>query len=98
MFDYPVKIICLRLNFIDGKWNINNSLVLNVKVNIKKNISEIDDWTMEKWVGWEKNDKGKLSPQMANLKQYMDPVTYVFRHDAIIMIIIIRNLHLKQND
>ena len=98
MFDYPVKIICLRLNFIDGKWNINNSLVLNVKVNIKKNIGEIDNWTMEKWVGWEKNDKGKLGPQMANLKQYMDPVTYVFRHDVIIMIIIIRNLHLKQND
>ena len=31
-----------------------------------------------KWVGWERNDRGKFGPRMMNLSSSMDPVKWVF--------------------
>lgn len=46
-----------------------DSLTFTIEVNVKQN-----PWTEDNWVGWEKNEKQKLGPQVANMKHHMDPL------------------------
>lgn len=58
---------------VNGQWQATNSTVFNVQVKIKE-----EGWEKaasgEGWVGWEKNEKGRLLPRLANLSNTMDPV------------------------
>lgn len=69
----PLNIICLRLDFSESQWILDNSIVLSVKVNLKEETLQ-ESLSECSWVGWEKNEKGKIGPQLANLKHYMDPL------------------------
>lgn len=58
---------------INGQWQATNSTVFNIQIKINK-----EGWEKaelgEGWVGWEKNEKGRLLPRLANLSSTMDPV------------------------
>ncbi|KAK6639805.1 hypothetical protein RUM43_008080 [Polyplax serrata] len=66
----PLQIVCLRLHFSAGTWTMSDSLTFTIEVNVKQN-----PWTEDNWVGWEKNEKQKLGPQVANMKHHMDPLS-----------------------
>ena len=65
-----VDIICYRDYTRGGQRHIEHSLILQ-GVSLPSKIQ--DPSQIPKVVGWEKNDKGKLSPRLVNLSSNMDP-------------------------
>jgi len=62
--DKEVEVLCFRLSKQGPR--LANSVVLKVKLEL----GEIDEG---QWVGWERNERGKLGPRLANLSSSMDP-------------------------
>lgn len=74
-----IQIMCYRdtQQQRDGGRSIVYDMVLtktpkNAK-SIASDAAEVSDQSLPKVVGWERNDKGKLSGRMADLTEYMDP-------------------------
>ena len=65
-----VDVICYRDYTREGQRHIEHSLFIQ-GVSLPSKME--DPSQIPKVVGWEKNDKGKLSPQMVNLSANMDP-------------------------
>ncbi|XP_059481168.1 ubiquitin-like modifier-activating enzyme ATG7 [Neocloeon triangulifer] len=62
-----IDVLCLRLSRAEAKTNSNNSVILEVQ--IKSDAEEVET----QWVGWERNERAKLGPRLANLSSSMDP-------------------------
>lgn len=65
------KILCLRIRIRNGIKDATHSLVLEV------DLGRIDDPDnppdLPPFLGWEKNERGKMGPRMVNLSASMDP-------------------------
>lgn len=63
-----MEVLCLRLSNQGPR--LSKSLTLKVK---------LEDITAEEcqWLGWERNERAKLGPRLANLSNSMDPKKYV---------------------
>lgn len=69
----PVRILSLKLCMVNGQWQATNSSVFTVQIKVNQEGWEKAE-SGEGWVGWEKNEKGRLLPRIANLSNTMDPV------------------------
>lgn len=61
----------MHLNRVGSQITCSNSM-LHTFILPPKLIDE-DELT---WVGWEKNERGKMGPRMANMKATLDPTVY----------------------
>lgn len=68
---------------IERNVNCNNSIVFNVKLpdvsgDFEENLYKKTDAVFKDsiWVGWERNERGKFGPQIADMSKTMDPITY----------------------
>lgn len=68
-----VPILSLKLHCVDGQWQATNSTAFNVKMKVTPEVWEKVE-SGEGWVGWEKNEKGRMLPRLANLSKTMDPI------------------------
>jgi Ubiquitin-like modifier-activating enzyme ATG7 N-terminus len=63
-----IEVLSLRLSNQGPR--LGKSLVLKVK------LEDIDAGECQ-WLGWERNERAKLGPRLANLSNSMDPKKYV---------------------
>lgn len=63
----PQKLIALQCTREGVQLSIDKSLIYTVKLPL------VDHTTPLNWVGWEKNERGKMGPRMANMKNSLDP-------------------------
>lgn len=64
-----VSVVCLRDRTTKGHRDITHSLTFTVHLTSIASITECP-----KVIGWERNEKNKLSPRMVNMSASMDPV------------------------
>lgn len=65
------KILCLRIRTRNGVQDANHSLVVDVDLG---GIVDPDiPLDMPSFLGWERNERGKMGPRMVNLSANMDP-------------------------
>ncbi|XP_044754668.1 ubiquitin-like modifier-activating enzyme ATG7 [Coccinella septempunctata] len=59
----------------DYKLTISESLIFNAELPVcHTSVSDfINEDPDKRWVGWEKNERGKLGPRMSNMKSFLDP-------------------------
>lgn len=67
MSQTPQKLIALQCTREGVELSIDKSLIYTVKLPL------VDHTTPLNWVGWEKNERGKMGPRMANMKNSLDP-------------------------
>lgn len=67
MSQTPQKLIALQCTREGVQLSIDKSLIYTVKLPL------VDHTTPLNWVGWEKNERGKMGPRMANMKNSLDP-------------------------
>lgn len=75
-----IKIISVRCKNVIS---IENSLVFEVE--LSKNDLNCNDL---KWIGWEKNEKGKLLPRLAQMASSMDPEKYINSKNNFFVVLI----------
>lgn len=63
----PQKLIALQCTREGVQLSIDKSLIYTVKLPLVDHTTPLD------WVGWEKNERGKMGPRMANMKNSLDP-------------------------
>lgn len=66
------KILCLRIRTRSGTKDATHSLV--VDVDLKGVIDTDNPPDLPPFLGWEKNERGKMGPRMVNLSANMDPI------------------------
>lgn len=79
-----VKVLCWRQRYQNGRIDNGHSLLLNVKYT---KTNENLDGPMQ-FYGWEKNEKGQLTPRFVDLSASMDTQKYLTRS---ISMLIMRN-------
>ncbi|XP_050304450.1 ubiquitin-like modifier-activating enzyme ATG7 [Anthonomus grandis grandis] len=62
------KLISLQCHREGSKISIAESTILTLK------LPKVADDTFKSWVGWEKNERDKMGPKMANMKNTLDPL------------------------
>lgn len=67
-----VKILCLRDRTIKGVRNISDSLLLQLNIDLEKQMQLSSPCPDA--IGWERNKNNKLCPRFVNLADAMDPV------------------------
>lgn len=70
-----IKVLSLRFARENYAHHCKESFIYQIRLpeingNIKNVIHEIEGGS---WIGWERNERSKLGPRMANLKNSMDP-------------------------
>lgn len=65
------KILCLRVRTRNGVQDATHSLVVEVDLGGIADSGNLTD--MPPFLGWEKNERGKMGPRMVNLSANMDP-------------------------
>lgn len=71
-----LKFLSLRLNRNDDlEILINDSRLFTLEIpEVGQSISDLLFQNDQKsWVGWEKNERGKLGPRLSNMKSFLDP-------------------------
>lgn len=63
-----MEVLCLRLS--NQGTRLGKSVVLKIKL---EDVAEEEC----QWLGWERNERAKLGPRLANLSNSMDPKKYV---------------------
>lgn len=71
-----VNFLSLRIKRNDNyKLTLSESLIFNFDLPVcQSSVSDfINQDPEKKWVGWEKNERGKLGPRLSNMKSFLDP-------------------------
>lgn len=69
------KILCLRVKTRNGEKD--GSCGLLVEVDLAGLVDCLSPSEMPPFLGWEKNERGKMGPRMVNLSANMDPTKSV---------------------
>lgn len=74
--EFPLhKILCLRVKTRNGEKD--GSCGLLVEVDLAGLVDCLSPSEMPPFLGWEKNERGKMGPRMVNLSANMDPTKSV---------------------
>ncbi|KAF7275893.1 hypothetical protein GWI33_011168 [Rhynchophorus ferrugineus] len=61
------KFIAIKCTRIDSGISVGNSVIYDLQ------LPDLSINSLDSWVGWEKNDRDKMGPRVANLKNTLDP-------------------------
>lgn len=63
-----VNFIALNVSRKESSVGVWNSLVCKFK------LPAIEKHLFDTWVGWEPNERGKMGPRLANMRNWLDPL------------------------